>query len=94
MQLSYYIDFGSMTTTKQEISDWFDIGIEKGATHMIIVCDTFEYEDYPVYVMPYENVAGRKLEINGYNMQRVIEVYSMKLDKQMQMDENRAFHYD
>lgn len=33
-----------MGTTQQEISEWFDRGVKEGATHMIVVCDTFDYE--------------------------------------------------
>jgi hypothetical protein len=36
-------------TSKQQISDWFDEGVKNNATHMIIVCDTYEHDDYPVW---------------------------------------------
>ena len=37
-------------TTPEMIREWFNRGIELGATHLIVACDTFDYEDYPVYV--------------------------------------------
>lgn len=37
-------------TTRNQISTWFDIGLDLGATHMAVVVDTFDYEDYPVYM--------------------------------------------
>lgn len=37
-------------TSRNDISSWFDSGIQLGATHMIVVCDTYDYDDYPVYV--------------------------------------------
>ena len=69
-----------MSTSKQEISEWFDDGIKQGATHMICVCDTYDHEDYPAYVKPGQDV---KLWVKHYSgdMQRVMEVYSLKMDK-------------
>jgi hypothetical protein len=32
-----------MATTKEDISQWFDEGVKKGATHMLVVTDTFDY---------------------------------------------------
>ena len=44
-----------MATTKQVIRRWLKEAKAKGATHMIVVCDTFDHEDYPVFVMPGDN---------------------------------------
>lgn len=85
-----------MAATREEISQWFDAGIAKQATHMLVVCDTFDYEDYPVYVMPGENPKVRAEKyIAGDNMQRLMECY--KLDptlKEAQMQEHRARNFD
>lgn len=43
-----------MGTTREDITGWLHRGQEKGATHMIVVCDTFDWSDYPVFVMPGE----------------------------------------
>lgn len=80
-------------TTREDISGWFDRGVENGATHMIVVCDTFDYDDYPVYVSPEEDVR-QKVKDYSVNMQKVMEVYSMKHNKESQLNETRAFHYD
>lgn len=79
-----------MATTKKEISSWFDDGIKKGATHLIVFCDTFDYEDYPVFVMPSENVRAKA---TGGNMQTVMEVYNLKMDKALQLKQDRSFNY-
>jgi hypothetical protein len=42
-----------------------------GATHIISVCDTFSYEDYPVYVMPSEDLQEKRKLYDGINMQRI-----------------------
>lgn len=83
-----------MAITPAQIGRWFDAGVEQGATHMLVVCDTFDYEDYPVYVMPGEDVRARAQDNNGRNMTRLMEVYCLGMDKAKQLAEDRAFHYD
>jgi len=80
-----------MTATKSDISKWFDEGVHKGATHMMVVCDTFDWDDYPKYIMPGEDakIASKKLG----DMQSLMEVYDLNMDKQTQLSEHRAFHY-
>ena len=36
-------------TTKTQISNWLKRA-RPDDTHMIVVCDTFDYSDYPVFV--------------------------------------------
>jgi hypothetical protein len=44
---------------------------------MIVVCDTFDWEDFPSYVMPYEDVVQMAQQRHGTNMQKVMEVYNL-----------------
>jgi len=83
-----------MGTSRNEIREWFERGVSNGATHMIIVCDSFSYEDYPVYVKPGEDVHTKSSEYSGKNMQRVMEVYALHLDMEGQLAEHRSFHYE
>jgi hypothetical protein len=75
-------------------------GKEDGATHVIVVCDTFKYDDYPVFVMPDQDVREVEAEYKDkntgadINMQRVMEVYSLRMDIEEQLEETRAFNYD
>ena len=84
-----------MATTREEIRQWLEDGKTKGSTHLIVVCDTFDHEDYPVYVSPSEDVSKK---IAGYSnpkeMQKVMEVYSYKLPLESQLSEHRAYHLD
>lgn len=83
-----------MAATRQDINRWFEQGLNEGATHMIVVCDTFDYEDYPVYVSPGSNAREVAAQLGSQSMQQVMEVYAMHLDKAAQLMEFRAFHYD
>lgn len=78
--------------TREDIARWFREGKAQGATHMIIVCDTFDWEDYPVYVMPGENIQEKYGEWKKKG--RIMEVYSLHKDMETQLNEHRAFHFD
>jgi len=57
---------------------------------LIVACDTFSFEDYPVYVMPGEDVRERcKLG----EMQSIMEVYNLSMDLDKQLGEHRSFNY-
>lgn len=93
-----------MATTQFEIRGWLKRGKKFGATHVIVVCDTYDWEDYPVYVFKdavpkdaYGHVgSARKIyeEFSGKGMQKVMEVYSLNRDIESQLAEHRAFHFD
>lgn len=82
-----------MTATRDDIRTWLAQAKAQGASHLIIMHDTFDHENYPIYVKPTESARTIAHEKTG-NMQRVEECYSMALDIETQLLEHRAFHYD
>jgi hypothetical protein len=90
-----------MSTTIEELRQWFLEGVELGASHMIVVCDTYDHEDYPVYVkqVPTEQIIAGYQRVtpvtdvrafvaekySGQNMQRTMEVYRLTDDIDEQM---------
>jgi hypothetical protein len=83
-----------MAATKGNIRQWLKEKPRKDVTHMIVVCDTFDWEDYPVYVKKGENPREVYNHYNGNNMQRVMEVYSYRKNLETQLNEGRAFNFD
>ena len=84
-----------MSTTKNQIAKWFDIGVKNGATHLVVACDTMDLDDYPIYVSPADDV--RKVVaplIRGDNMQRLMEVYHLGSDRDRQLAEPRSYNYE
>ncbi|HUU87246.1 MAG TPA: hypothetical protein VMX17_05790 [Candidatus Glassbacteria bacterium] len=83
-----------MTTTRETISNWFDAGLEyANGGWLIIVTDTFEWEEYPVFVENNVTVFWEKYDhYNGKNMQKVMEVYDLKADKETQINSNRNWN--
>ncbi len=86
-----------MAASKQDIIRWVKEGVRAGATHVLIVCDTFDYGDYSVNVMPGQDVHKMAKDNNGPNMTRLMEVYSLTdkhtLDEQFNVA-GRVFNYD
>lgn len=80
-------------TTKDDIRTWLQEGIAGGFTHVLIVCDTFDHEDFPVFVDIDQDVYKLAAEFNGPNMTRLMEVYNLKMDIETQLEERRAFNY-
>lgn len=87
-------------TTRAEIISWFKQGVKSDCTHLIVACDTFSHDDYPVWV-------GNKTPWGGHdnadfwevydqrddkNLQTIMEVYDLTMDMDSQMREVRAFH--
>ena len=67
-----------MAAYQDEVDDWVEIAKDRGATHVISVCDTFDHDDYPVYVMPGEDLEEKKKHFDGVNMQRINEVITIE----------------
>ena len=80
-----------MATTVPLLKSWFDQGkADPNVTHMIIKHDSFDGEDYPVYVKKGES----SREVSKKNPERTMECYSMNIDWATQAAERRASHWD
>lgn len=80
-------------TTQAEIRSWLLDAKKEGATHMLVVCDTYDHEDYPVSVKPGQNVREVYNKYANESMQRVMEVYNLSLDIEAQLNEHRARNF-
>lgn len=83
-----------MSTTVDDIRTWLVEAKRQKATHMIVVCDTFDFTDFPVYVMLGEDVRKIAAEHRDGDMKKLMEVYSLSKDIETQLAETRAFNYD
>lgn len=82
-----------MATSREDIHRWLVEGVAKKATHMIVVVDTYDHTDFPVYVMAGEDARKVAKAEGDKAMQRVMEVYNLKLPFEDQLNEHRAFNY-
>jgi len=66
-----------MAATQRDVDRWIGEGKKIGAEYLISVCDRFDYDDYPVYVMPDEDLEEKKSKFNTQNMQSINEVITL-----------------
>jgi len=86
-------------TSQAEIREWLKTAPE-GATHMVVVVDKFDYDDYPVYYPDelFSDLLGEKTLANVIDyyqtrpMSGVMEVYALHLDHEAPLAERRAWH--
>jgi len=82
-----------MAASRRTIREWLEKGKKMGATHVVIALDTYDYDNYPVYVMP--GGKGAEFEakrIQAGNMQSVDEVYDLSMDIDEQMSLPRVWN--
>ena len=82
-----------MATSREDITELFTRGKKQKATHLIVVCDTYDHEDYPVFVTKKQDAKTEVTKRNGVNMARVMEVYNLSMDMETQLKEYRSFNY-
>ncbi len=69
-----------MAASREDVDEWIEEAKETGARYIISVCDTWDWEDFPVYVMPDEDLEEKKKEYNGVNMHKINEVITINED--------------
>lgn len=80
--------------TKHEIIDGFNAGVNAGATHMLIVWDTWDVEDsydFIVYSYPGEDVNDLIKYYEAPGFYRVSAVLAMHLDLNQQLRDKRWY---
>ncbi len=81
-----------MATTMNDIREWLNRYDSEEYSHVVIVCDTYDYGDYPVAVEIGVNVQNVITEYNNKEMQRVIEVYNLGMDLEEQINAGKVWN--
>lgn len=68
-------------TTVNQIRDWLGQA-SREHTHMLVVCDTYDYDDYPVYT---DDVSGAIKKYKAASMQKIMEVYDLSMSHEEQL---------
>ena len=78
-----------MALTKDTIREWLQrCPINTG--HMFVVLDKYEWEEYPVYIPRDADVSEKVKELDGPNMQKIMEIYDISEDWEYQINVTRA----
>jgi len=80
-----------MAASREDIARWFERGFAEKKKYLLVVCDTFNYEDYPVFADSDEDCQKQYDEHNGKNMQAVMEIYNLHEDMIHQMNQFRCW---
>ncbi len=74
-------------TTKGDIAEWFEQGVKIKAIYLFVVCDTYDWEDFPAYAGDREE-ANKKLHeySGGKNMVKLMEIYDLRQDMTKQLN--------
>jgi len=81
-----------MPATKNNLIKWFQIGVKNNQSYMIIECDTYNFDDFPIYTNSLEEFEEEYKKVSSRRNQ-IMEVYDLKIDMNLQMNEDRSFHY-
>lgn len=74
-------------TTQEDVNRWVAEAKKKNCTHLMVVCDTFEYEEYPVYIYPkgkktydyeHDDIEAARKHYREAPMSRIMEVIEIK----------------
>jgi len=76
----------------EEIVEWLSLGVMNGDTHLMVVYDTYDKAEFPVYANGDDAVAEQFRRYNGVNHQQVTEVFDLRLGTEEQLREARAWH--
>ena len=82
-----------MAATRQDIDGWFERGKADKQQFLIIACDTYDWDDYPIFCSNAKEFAEKYASHNEVNMQTIMEVYDLTKDKVFQMNQNRCYSY-
>lgn len=77
----------------EEIRECLYDGVGENYSHMMMVCDRWDYSDFPVYVERTEDI-NDVVEQYSTPSYRIMEIYSYDMDLETQLNEVRAMHIE
>lgn len=78
-------------TTREDIKQWFDEGVQQRAAFLVVATDQFSWEDYPVYVGPTADVSAVVKGLQEAELSGVMEVYDLSADRDGQLANKRTW---
>ena len=63
-----------MAASRADVDRWIETAKEEEMKYIISVCDTWDYDDYPVYCQNVKELDEKYPEFDGVNMQRINEI--------------------
>jgi len=73
-----FVKKNTMAATRQDVDRWIATAKRDGYKYIVSVCDTWDYDDYPVRCRNEEELSEAIIKYNGQNMQHINEI--IKID--------------
>ena len=67
-----------MAARRADVDRWIQTAIERKLEFIISVCDTFDWDDYPVYCKDKNDLILNIDRYDGVDMQRINEIIQIK----------------
>lgn len=78
-----------MAASREDIRNWFRRGARAGHAYMLVICDQFEWEDYPVFVDTAEEASKKKRAPGA--IQKAMEIYDLRAAEDAQLAMHRCW---
>jgi len=75
-----------MAASREDVDRWIQLAKDTKHKYIISVCDTFDWDDYPVLCKTKKDLQKQFPKYNGENMQRVNEI--IRINPDGSVDEN------
>jgi len=80
--------------SKYEINQMLKRAKQQNAKYMIVVCDNYDFSDFPVFVKSKKELEETLQEYAIKRDYKIMEVYDMSMDLNKQLNEEKAWHTD
>ena len=67
-----------MAASREDVDRWIEGARKMKKTFIISVCDTFDWDDYPVYCENHEELLKRIPEFHNTNLQKINEIIQIQ----------------
>jgi len=78
---------------REKVPEWFALGEGTSATHMIVMKDSVNNVEYPVFSTAGKDIEAETKMLNGENACFVIVVFNFREDINAQLDGHIRFNY-
>lgn len=69
-----------MAATRDDVNRWINTAKSKGCKFIISVCDTFDWDDFPVYIKDLNELILRVDNYDGVDMKKINEIIRINDD--------------
>jgi len=70
-----------MAATRKEVDGWIESAKENKISYILSVCDTWDYDDYPIFCKDLNELTEAYYKHDNVNMQRINEIINIEGDK-------------